>query len=250
MVGDAISHAVLPGIVVSFLLSGSREGLPVFLGAVGTGLFSSFFIEWLHKKAGLQNEASIGVTFTWMFALGILLISVLTGQVDLDQDCVLYGEIAFVPLDLWIGPSGFNLGPRAFWYLVPVLLINIFVIYRGYKEFQVSAFDPQFAAVTGISLGLWHYLLMGMVSVTTVASFNSVGAILVVALLTVPPATAWLLTDSFYKMLWVASLVAVTDAVGGFLLARALDGSIAGAIATFSGIVLLLAFLFRGKVKF
>lgn len=249
MVGDAISHAVLPGIVVSFLLSGTREGLPVFLGAVGTGLFSAFFIEWLHKKAGLQNEASIGVTFTWMFALGILLITLLTGQVDLDQDCVLYGEIAFVPLDLWVFPTGLSLGPKAFWFLAPVLILNLVVIIRGYKEFQLTAFDPQFAAVTGMSLGLWHYLLMGMVSVTTVASFNSVGAILVVALLTVPPATAWLLTHSFYKMLFISSGIAVIDATGGFFLARWFDGSIAGAIATFSGVVLILAYLFRGKIK-
>ncbi|NRA48492.1 MAG: metal ABC transporter permease, partial [Phaeodactylibacter sp.] len=102
MLGDAISHAVLPGIVIAYLFSGSRETLPMLIGAAGIGVLTTFLVEFLHQKARLQIDASIGITFTWLFAIGIIMISMYVGQVDLDQDCVLYGEIAYVPLDLWI----------------------------------------------------------------------------------------------------------------------------------------------------
>nr|WP_317170087.1 metal ABC transporter permease [Rhodocytophaga rosea] len=97
MVGDAISHAVLPGIVLAFLFTGSRDSVPMLLGAGILGVLCTFLIEFFHTKARLQTDASIGVTFTWLFALGVILITVFAGQVDLDQDCVLYGEIAYIP---------------------------------------------------------------------------------------------------------------------------------------------------------
>ncbi|MEX2379241.1 MAG: metal ABC transporter permease, partial [Vicingaceae bacterium] len=115
MVGDAISHAVLPGIVLAYLFSASRETLPMLIGAAAIGVLTTVMIELFYKKARLQVDASIGITFTWLFAIGIILISVFAGQVDLDQDCVLYGEIAYVPLDLWISGNGTNLGPRSLW---------------------------------------------------------------------------------------------------------------------------------------
>ncbi|MCH2085272.1 MAG: metal ABC transporter permease, partial [Saprospiraceae bacterium] len=99
MVGDAISHAVLPGIVIAFLLTGSRDSFDMIIGAALLGVFTTFLIEFFHKRARLQTDAAIGVTFTWLFALGIILVSLYAGQVDVDQECVLYGEIAYVPLD-------------------------------------------------------------------------------------------------------------------------------------------------------
>ena len=124
MVGDAISHAVLPGIVISFLLSGSRETIPMLLGAGMTGLLATLIIEYFHRKAKLQTDASIGVTFTFLFAIGMVLISVFAGQVDLDQDCVLYGEIAYVPIDLWITQNGVNMGPRPV-YILSVIFVLV-----------------------------------------------------------------------------------------------------------------------------
>ena len=102
MVGDAISHAVLPGIVIAFLISGGRDSTTMLIGAGMIGILTTFLIEFLHTKAGLQTDASIGVTFTWLFAVGVVMITLFAGRIDLDQDCVLYGEIAYVPLDLWI----------------------------------------------------------------------------------------------------------------------------------------------------
>lgn len=244
MVGDAISHAVLPGIVIAFLLSESRETLPMLIGAAALGVVTTLLIELFYRKARLQSDASIGITFTWLFAIGIILISLFAGQVDLDQDCVLYGEIAYVPLDLWITGSGTNLGPRTVWILSGTLLLVLGFITTGYKGLQVTTFDPSYAAAIGISTAFWHYTLMSAVSITTVLSFESVGAILVVAFLVVPPATAYLLTESLPRMLMLTVLLGIASAIGGYYLAASIDGSIAGAMSVVAGLLFLLALLF------
>lgn len=244
MVGDAISHAVLPGIVLAFLATGSRESFIMIMGAALIGVFTTFLIEFFHKRARLQADAAIGVTFTWLFALGIILISVYAGQVDLDQECVLYGEIAYVPIDLWITESGLILGPNALYIAGFTLLLNLLFVYLGFKQLYLTSFDPEFAATIGIAVSLWNYLLMGAVSMTTVAAFDSVGAILVVALLVVPPATAYLLTNKFRQMLALTTLISVTISTLGYYLAVAIDGSIAGAIVAVAGGLFGLVFLF------
>lgn len=244
LIGDAISHAVLPGIVLAFLISGSRDSLVMILGAGAIGLLTTFLIEFLHRKARLQEDASIGVIFTTLFALGVILISYYADNIDLDQDCVLYGEIALVPLDTWVLPSGFDIGPRAMWIgLIVFVAILLFVIV-GYKELFLTTFDPAYAMSIGISVTLWHYLLMGMVSFTTVASFEAVGAILVVAFLVAPAATAYLLTDNFHKMLVISVLVGTIAAIGGYYLAVLMDASIAGGMSTVVGLEFLLVLLF------
>lgn len=244
MVGDAISHAVLPGIVVAFLISGSRDSITMLIGAGLIGIITTFLIEFFHQKGKLQTDASIGVTFTWLFALGVILISLYAGQVDLDQDCVLHGEIAYVPLDLWITDSGTILGPRVLYSLTFVFVLVLAFIFLGFKELYITTFDPAFASALGISTVVWHYLLMGAVSLTTVASFESVGAILVVALLIAPPASAYLLTDNFVRMLLYSAIIGVISSIGGYYLAAWIDGSIAGAMSAVAGFVFLLCFLF------
>lgn len=231
MVGDAISHAVLPGIVLAFLFTGSRDSVTMVIGAGIIGVLTTFLIEFFHKKGKLQTDASIGVTFTWLFAIGVILISVFAGKVDLDQDCVLYGEIAYVPIDLWITNAGVVMGPRVLYISGTVLLIILIFIAVGYKELFLTTFDPAYATAVGISTVLWHYLLMGAVSITTVASFESVGAILVVALLIAPPATAYLLTENLFKMMVLTTIIGVLVSITGYYLAVATDGSIAGAMA-------------------
>lgn len=242
MVGDAISHAVLPGIVIAYLLTGSRDSAVMIAGASAIGILTTVLIEFLHGKARLQNDAAIGVTFTWMFALGIILISVFAGRVDLDQECVLYGEIAYVPLDLVVTGAGQTLGPVALWVAGAVLALNLVLLAAGYRRLALTTFDPSFAAAAGLSVGLWHYLLMGAVSMTTVAAFESVGAILVIALLVVPPATAYLLTQRLERMLGWTVVFAITTSAGGYGLARLLDASIAGSMATVTGVQFALAF--------
>ncbi len=240
MIGDAISHSVLPGIVIAFLLSNSRNIGPMMLGAGALGLLTAFIIDVLNRHGKLQADAAIGVTFTWLFAIGVILVSTLTGQVDLDTECVLYGEILYTPFDTWT-VGGRDLGPRAAWVLGAMTLLNLIFICLGYKQLKLCAFDPVLAASLGINVALWHYLLMGFVSITTVAAFESVGAILVVAMLIVPPNTAYLLTDRLSHMLVLSVIVGAMSAVLGYGLAVWIDGSIAGAMAVVSGTLFLFA---------
>lgn len=239
MLGDAISHSVLPGIAVAFLITESRASVPMLLGAAAVGVLTAFLVETLHRRGGLQQDASIGVTFTWLFAVGVIIISRFVRSVDLDQDCVLYGDIAYVPLYLVsIGPA---LIPEAVLMLGGIFLLNLLFVLIGYKELKITSFDPALATSLGISATLWHYLLMSMVSITTVGAFWSVGAILVVAMLIAPAATAWLLTDRLGRMLLYAVLISVVSSAAGYYLALWLDGSPAGAIAVVSGVCFALA---------
>jgi manganese/zinc/iron transport system permease protein len=245
MVGDAVAHAVLPGIVIAFLLTGSKTSPVALVGAGSAGIVVTLLIEFLHRQIRLQPDAAIGINFTWLFALGIILISFFSKNIDLDPDCILYGEIAYTLLDTWIGPGGIDLGPRAVYILAAMLLVNLSFILLSYKELSVTTFDPAFAATIGMNTTLWHYALMGATSFTTVAAFEVVGAILVVALLVAPPATAYLFTQSLHKMLVMAALVGILAAVGGCYLALWVNGSIAGAIATTAGSVFFATFLIQ-----
>ena len=244
MVGDAISHAVLPGIVLAFLVSGSRDSVWMVLAAGLAGMLTTFLIEFFHLKGKLQTDASIGVTFTWLFAIGVILISVFAGQVDLDQECVLYGEIAYVPIDLWITGSGTIMGPRVLYTTGISLLLVITFIVLFFKELKITTFDPEFSKVNGIRSQLVHYLLMGFVSLTTVTAFEAVGAILVVAFMVSAPVTAYLLTDKLKRLLWLTVLIGIINSVLGYFLAVAIDGSIAGAIASVAGLTFAVVFVF------
>jgi len=249
MIGDAISHAVLPGIVLAFLFSGSRESLPVLIGAVLVGVLATVLIELFHKKARLQEDASIGVTFTWLFAIGVILISLFSRQVDLDQDCVLYGEIAYVPLDVFLLSDGSSIGPRALWIGGGLLIIVLTFIIVGYKALQVTSFNQEFAAAIGLSTMFWHYALMSVVSMVTVASFEVVGAILVVALLVGPAATAYLLSSRLPVMLVLTVLFGILSSITGYYLAKWINGSIAGAIATMIGFWFGVVFVYSLLAK-
>ncbi len=242
MVSDAISHAVLPGIVIAFLLGSDIDSIWMLIGAGLVGLLTTFLIEFFHNKGQLQTDASIGVTFTWLFALGVILLSYYAGDAHIDEECVLYGEIAYVPLDVIVLSNGSILGPKALIVLAVVFVLNGTFVLLNYKELKVTTFDPSFARSVGISPEKWHYALMGLVSLTTVSSFESVGAILVVALIVTPPATAYLMTNDLKKMLFLSMGLGCSSSLFGYLLAVWLDGSIAGAIATVAGLQFAVTF--------
>ncbi|MFD0714715.1 metal ABC transporter permease [Paenibacillus sp. GCM10027626] len=245
MIGDAISHSVLPGIVIAFLVSESRDSLFMLLGAAALGLVTVFLIQLFHQS-GVQSDASIGVVFTALFAVGVVLISMYTRHIDLDLDCVLYGEIAYVPWNtLEIG--GVDIGPKAVWGVGLALLLCVIVISAFYKQFKICSFDPAMAAAVGIPVALFHYLLMGLVSVSTVASFESVGAILVVGMLVVPPATAYMLTDKLGHMIVYSIVIGCLSSVAGYYVAHLLDASIAGCMITVAGVFFVIALLFSPK---
>ncbi|WP_321276684.1 metal ABC transporter permease [Thiomicrorhabdus indica] len=242
LMGDAISHSVLLGIVLAYLISGTNSLWVMLLGAVIIGLVTAWLSETLHKVSRLQSDASIGIVFTLFFSIGVILVSLYTGQVDLDQECVLYGEIAFVPFDTIIWgdmETGTELGPRAFWLILFVFTIVVSSIILGFERFKTVTFHPSLAISLGISVTFWHYFLMTLVSMTTVASFDAVGAILVVALLIIPAATAYLLAKSLKGMLWVALAYSQASVWLGYAIAAWLNSSISASIAVSAGLLMI-----------
>lgn len=242
MIGDAISHSVLPGIVIAFLMSGTRDSIAMLLGAAVLGLITVFLIQLFHQS-GVQSDASIGVVFTALFAIGVVLVSLNARNIDLDLDCVLYGEIAYVHWNT-IDVFGIDTVPKAVWMLGFTLLIVLAVIGLFYKQFKLCAFDPALAAAVGIPVALFHYLLMGMVSMATVSSFESVGAILVVGMLVIPASTAYLLTNRLGVMIGLSALIGVISTVIGYYTAALLDASIAGCMVSAALVLFVLTFLF------
>ncbi|MCB9241018.1 MAG: metal ABC transporter permease [Flavobacteriales bacterium] len=241
MVGDAISHAVLPGIVIAYFLTNSRASFPMLMGAAASGMIVTTFIQFFNKKVKLQNDASIGISYTFLFAVGIILISFFGSNVDLDQECVLYGEIAYVPIDtLFIGEL--NIGPRQFWILLTTLIIIVSAVIMAYRKLVLTTFDEAFASAIGINVVFWQYYLMAGVSLTTVVSFESVGAVLVIAFIAGPPATAYLLTHSFKRMIYLSILIGIVCSIIGYYTAVWLNGSIAGAISSVIGLVFAIVF--------
>ncbi|HCD67912.1 MAG TPA: iron ABC transporter, partial [Bacteroidetes bacterium] len=224
MIGDAISHAVLPGIFMAYYISGSTASLPILAGAAFSGILATLMIEWFTKKARLQSDAAIGVSYTLLFAIGIILISKWGQNADLDQQCVLYGEIE--QISFWLQPIAFGIVlPKQTVILLAVAVLLIGAVIWGYKGLFITTFDPDFALSTGVAVTFWHYFLMSGVSLTTVVSFESVGAILVIAFLSGPPAIAYLLTEDFKKMLILACLVGILCSIGGYYAAKWLDVS-------------------------
>ena len=245
MIGDAISHAVLPGIVLAFLWSGTRNPWWMITGAAVLGLFTTYLIQFLERRVKLQSDAAIGLSFTSFFALGVVLITLYAAEVDLDQACVLYGEIAYVPMDVWISKEGNNMGPRSLYIMSTATVSVVVFVSLFYRQLFVTSFDPRYAKALGFSVQRWHYALMSAVSFVVVASFEVVGAILVVAFLVAPPAAAYLLTNSLPRMLLLSCLLGVVAVVGGYFLAVEVNSSIAAAMALCAGIVFLLSLLSR-----
>jgi len=243
MMGDAIAHSILPGMVLALLITGSKS-IPILLvGASITGLLAALLIAFLEKKIQIQPDAAIGLNFTFLFALGIIFISFFSRKIDLDPECSLYGELSTVSLDVYRTSSGFNLGPRSFYSLAIVLIFNLYFLCVSYKHLFVTTFDPQFAQSIGINTKYWHYLLMIVTSLTTVAAFEVSGAILVVALLIVPVATMYLIAQSLKQLLVLNVLFAILISVGGYCMSFIFNSSMAATMVTLAGLVFFVVFI-------
>ena len=248
MVGDAISHSVLPGIVIAYLVSTQFNSVFILVGAAVFGVFTTFIIDFFHKKLKLQEDASIGVTFTWLFALGVILIALFTdGNTDLDQDCVLFGELGTSFLDKIIY-NGRLYGTRSIFMIFPVFILIVLFVVKGFKGLQIMSFHQEYAQSKGIHVNFWHYSFMALVSITTVMSFESVGAILVVGLLVIPPATAYLLVNRLIPMLWLSCFIASLSCFGGYYLSIFFDVSLSSMIVVFAG-TLFISILLYQKIK-
>ncbi len=240
MVGDAISHSVLPGIVLAYLVSSNFNSVFILIGAAIFGVITTVLIEFFHKKLRLQEDASIGITFTWLFALGVIFIALFTdGSADIDQECVLFGELGTTFLDKII-IGGRLYGTRSFLQILPVFLLIVGFVVFGFKGLQILSFHEEFAKSMGINTTFWHFAFMGLVSITTVMSFESVGAVLVVGLLVIPPATAFLLTNKLKQMLWMSITISTLAILTGYQLSFYFDVSISSMIVVTAGIFFII----------
>jgi len=249
LLGDAVSHAVLPGLAAAFLITHSRSGVAVLVGAVAAGLLTAVLTEWIRDTGKVDEGASMGVVFTTLFALGLVMIVQAADSVDLDPGCVLYGVLEATPLDT-VTCGGFDI-PRVVLVLGSVVVMNAVFVGLFFKELLISSFDPGLATSEGFSARVLHYLLMVLVAITAVASFEAAGNILVVAMFIVPPATAVLLTTRLSHMILLSACLAAAAAVLGHLSALtvpALFGfrstSTAGMMSLCSGMIFFAAALF------
>lgn len=240
LMADAVSHAVLPGIVVVFLLLGTRAPLPVVLGASVFAVICVLGVDALRGSGLVASDAAIGLVFPVLFSLGVLGVSRFATDVHLDLDSTIYGEIAFVPFRT-VTVGGLEIA-RSLLALGGVCLVNLALVLLLWKEFKVSTFDPEFSRTVGIAPAGLSRLLLVAVAVTAVVAFEPVGAILVVTMVIVPATTAYLLTDSLWLMVVLAVTLGWLSALTGYAGASALDASIPGSmgLAATAGFVLAL----------
>jgi manganese/zinc/iron transport system permease protein len=230
LMGDAISHAVLPGLVIAFLISGSRGPMPMLLGATVAGLVTVALVELLHRTGRIEPGAAMGVTFSILFALGVILLRrAAADHTDLDADCVLYGNLEnvawwsapdswrhYLDLDIYTITSDHAI-PRQIPTLLVMALITTAFVLLFFKELRITSFDPGLASALGFSAGGMHFALMLLVAGATVASFEAVGSILVIAMLICPAATARLLTDRLRTQVLLSAIIGVGAGSGGYV---------------------------------
>lgn len=233
LLGDAISHAILPGLALAFIATGQLSPAAMLAGALVFGLLTAVLTQTLHLAGNVPEDASMGVVFTSLFAFGVILIRYAADRVDIDPGCVLYGMIDVVAIDT-IPFAGHEI-PRTLRTLLPMLAATILFVGLFWKELKLASFDASLATAMGFSAVVLHYLLMAMVAGVTVASFEAVGSILVIGMLIVPPATAHLLSDRLPGMLLWSIAVGAVSAVAGCLLARQLNTNAAGMMAVCAG---------------
>jgi len=250
MVGDAISHAVLPGIVVAYYFSGNKTSVFLLIGATLSGVLATLIIDFFSKKAKVQSDAAIGITYTLLFAVGMIMISGwMQGNADIDQECVLYGDIALINMDKIMIDDNLYIGPRALYVeLIAALIIGGSLLF-GFKGFKLLSFNEDYAKALGVKTNRWHYYLMALVALTTVVSFEVVGAVLVVGFLIIPPATAQLVTRKLPAMLFFAALFGVVSVVTGYLIALWLDVSLTGMMVTVAGVIFGIIFTIQRIMK-
>jgi iron/zinc/copper transport system permease protein len=227
LMGDAISHAVLPGVALSYML-----GINFFIGAVFTGILTAIGIGYISQNSRIKNDVSIGIMFTAAFASGIILITFMKSSTDLYH--ILFGNVLAVrPTEMW---STLAIGI--------FVLISIFIFY---KELLVSSFDPTMAAAYGLPTKAIHYFLMALLTLVTVASLQTVGIILVVAMLITPASTAYLLTDRLWVMIYLSAGIGILSSILGLYFSYTYNLASGATIVLAATVLFILAFLFSPK---
>jgi manganese/zinc/iron transport system permease protein len=246
LISDAISHSILPGLVLGFFITHDLNSPLLIVMAALSGVVTVVLVEFIQKTKLVKEDTAIGLVFPVLFSIGVIMIAKNANDVHLDTDAILLGELAFAPFDRFLA-DGADLGPKSLWIIGTILLITIGLLFSFFKELKISTFDAGLATALGFSPIMIHYGLMSVASITIVGSFDAVGAILVVALMIAPAATAYLLTDNLKRMLGLSVIFGIFSAIAGYWLAHWLDASISGSMTTILGIVFLIVYLFAPK---
>lgn len=241
MLTDAISHSILLGIVLVWLVFRQASGPIQLIGAGLTGVLTVVLVEALTSTRRVKGDAAIGLVFPALFSLGVLLLNLYAGDVHVDTHTVLLGEIGFVWLDT-VTLGGLEIA-RSLLVMAVVTVLNLAFVTLLFKELKLMAFDPALARSLGFMPGVLFYLLLTLTSTTAVAAFDAVGAILFIAFAIVPAAAAYLLSDRLWVVLTVAAVIGVASSLIGYWLALALNVSIGGSMALATGGFLVLALL-------
>lgn len=242
MLVDAISHAVLPGIVVGYFFTRSMDSPLLVIGAALAGLVVVLGSEWLSRTGLLTGDAPQGLIFPALFSIGVIMVTLNFGNIHLDTHTVLVGDLNLAAFrQVTIG--GVSLGPSYLYVMLAVLTVNIVFLTAFYPKLKVTTFDPEFATSIGIRSGLLNTGFMFLVSLTVTAAFNAAGAILVIALMIIPPATAHLLSRRLPTMLALTAIIAVVGSFAGFWIAYAFNAATSAGMAVFYGIVFAVTYV-------
>lgn len=248
LVGDAISHSVLPGLVVAFLIAHSRNIPVMFAGALAAGLVTVFLIEFIHKKTRVKTDAAICVSFTSLFAIGVVLTNMIDkGGLHIDAECILYGEIALVPLAPVTTLFGHALGPQPVIQMLGVTIGVILLIVVFYKELLVSSFDSALTTSLGFNATALHYGLMAVLSIVVVSAFEAVGAVMVVAMLIIPGMTAAQISSRLPIRHWLVAVHSLLSSLLGLHLSIWLNCSMAGAMVVSGAGLFVIAWVFTSR---
>lgn len=242
MATDAISHTILLGIVVVFFLTGDLRSPLLIIGATLVGILTVYLIKVVTASKMMRQDAAIGLVFTALFAVAVILVSRYARNVHLDIDAVLLGQVLYAPLNR-IDLFGVSL-PYAFVQLSIIFIINVLFVVIFYKELKISSFDPVYATLAGFSAMIIYYVLMTLVSITAVAAFDAVGSILVISFFIAPAATSYLIVNrSLLKMIILSLVISVINSVIGCYIGFYLDISISGAVASISTATFFIVYI-------
>lgn len=250
LMGDAMSHSVLPGIVLAFLLAQSRDSNALFLGAIAAALVTTLLIEIIHRLSSIKQDAAIGITFSTLFSIGVILIALYADRVDLDQDCVLHGDLVYVASYPPVQIAGVAVGPPAVIRMAAVTFLTAIGIWLLYKELLLSSFDDALSNTLGFSSRKLHYTLMSWLAIVVVCAFEAVGAILVIAMLILPGATLSLITHRLPFRLLGSVGHAALSSVLGLHLSIWLDCTPAGAMVVAGTGIFGIVWIFHGIVSY
>ena len=245
---DAISHAVLPGIVLAYIATKTRNSLVIISGALISALAATGLIQYLHKHHKIHYDGALGAIYTFFFAAGIILISVFAGSIDLDQDCVLYGEIAFIPFDT-LSVNGIQIGPRAMYVQLTLSIILFFLISKGRTTLILLFFNEDFAKTHGINTKFPLAIIHIISAIVVIVNFDLVGAILVVAFMIIPACCSFILAKNFNNYLIYSMLYGITGVLLGFFLAITTGASYSGSFSIGCTVVFLFTIYFSIKKK-